>query len=249
MQLPKVFIPAEVTKPELARYSKNADEVFPFSFGLDYKQSWTVWMGLREFVQNAFDISTDPKSRNRLDTVDLKYDAKRKIGYIIDQGDGIKFRDMFLRESKGKTRWERRCLRGRFGEGMKYALIPLLREGHQVMVRTVGADYHFTAAPVGMEGEAFNLIHMIQTSNNNKKGTCIAISGVDPNDYKYRFVPFIERDAPEEILVKAVQGCEARHAIRGRIDRRGALYVRDIYVSPINSYYSYNFWFNNTKKS
>jgi hypothetical protein len=129
---------------------------------------------------------------------------------------------------------------------MKYALLPLLREKHQILIRTVGADYHFTSVVVGKKGEEFSLVHMLQTPNNNKKGTCIAISGVDPNDFKYRFVPFLEQDLPDSILLTAAQGCIARHALAVEVQKSGALYIRDIFVSKINSYYSYNFWFEDT---
>jgi len=250
MRLPtKFLLPTQITKSQLIKYSKNADEVAQLGFGLGYKARWTVWMGVREFVQNAFDIitSANPKSRNELDEVELKYDAKRKIGYIIDQGSGIKFKNMFLSENKGNE-WEKECLRGRFGEGMKYALLPLLRGGHQVLIRTVGADYHFASVAVGKKNEEFSLVHMLQTPNKNKQGTCITISGVDPNDFKYRFIPFLESDKPDAILLSTTDGCKARHALRVQIDQAGALYVRDIYVMKISSYFSYNFWFNDTTR-
>lgn len=253
MQLPKksdFLLPTHLTKKEFSKLKGQFNEIVQLGFGLEYKSRWDIWMSIREFVQNALDITTEmhrKKPRSNFDQVQLKYDAASQIGYIIDSGTGIKFRNMFLAERKGASSWENQCLRGRFGEGMKYALLPLLREGKQILIRTVGNDYFFSAVELGSDDDTFNIIHMFQKKNNVKSGTCVAIKGVDPNQYRDRFVPFLESDDPKSILLTRRDGpmdCQVRQVL----DRPGHIYVRDIFVMETQSYFGYNFWFQNPAK-
>lgn len=303
MILPTKFdLPIHLDSEALEKVRSEYLGIISMGFGIGFRSHWTVWMAVREFVQNAFDITYEMyETRESLASVRLDYDPRADVGYIIDKGTGIKFRHLFLDEQKGVSPWERRCLRGKFGEGMKLAIIPLLREGHQIIIRTIGFDYTFGS--VDMEGgeKNFSIIHMFRKRNDNKSGTCIAIKGVDPNVFRSNFIPYIQKEDPQRILLTIENDCKVRqillnsptetkllgaskklrrNAVSGgeakkkrerrkkkvakarlmkeaaRLERRrarrmsgaGNLFVRDIFVTKMNSFYSYNFWFANPAK-
>ena len=105
MQLPTSFnVPTRMTKSQLAKISQKATEVAQLGFGLNYKRKWTIWMAVREFVQNAYDVISERDFKNRasLAEVELKWDSKNKVGYIIDRGKGIKLKNLFLQEAPRK---------------------------------------------------------------------------------------------------------------------------------------------------
>lgn len=245
MQLPVIkdfLLPPTLTPEDFKKQQKKFDEVIPLGFGLTYKSRWDAWSSVREFVQNAFDITTETtkKSTNwRKDLaskVSLTFNKKLKIGYIEDAGSGIKFKNIFLAESKSQNDFSVKCLRGQFGEGMKFAIIPLLRDGHQVIIRTVGSDYHFSSVIKDAGKNQFDLIHVFRKTNNITKGTCIAILGLDPTIYKDNFFPFLSQ---KEILLTSSKEC----ATTAAIDKPGHIFIRDVFLVKLKAYYGYNFWF------
>jgi len=247
------ILPPQIKQQDIAGLKKQYGftEISQLGFGLAYKAKWDTWSAIREFVQNAFDvIAENHKDRKALGNVLLEYDARQKIGYIADDEGGIKYKNMFLAESKEESSIGVECLRGKFGEGMKFALIPLLRDGHSVMIRTVGFDYHFCSVLMG-QGD-FDLIHLFQLPNKVTAGTCIAIHGVDPTEYRNRFIPLRLAEYPEDLLLEAKTGCKVRQVLKSAQGRRGQapgtsgvgkFYIRDIYICEIDSLYDYNFWF------
>jgi hypothetical protein len=240
----KFILPPQISQKDIAGLKKQYGftEISQLGFGLTYKAKWDTWSAIREFVQNAFDvIAENHKDRKALGNVLLEYDARQKIGYIADDEGGIKYKNMFLAESKEESSIGVECLRGKFGEGMKFALIPLLRDGHSVMIRTVGFDYHFCSVLMG-QGD-FDLIHLFQLPNKVTVGTCIAIHGVDPTEYRDRFIPLRLAAYPEDLLLEAKTGCKVRQALKSDKSGVGKFYIRDIYICEIDSLYDYNFWF------
>jgi len=237
------ILPPQIAQKDLASYKKKYGftEIAQLGFGLTYKAKWDTWSAIREFVQNAFDVITENhRDRKKLSSVLLEYNASKNIGYIADDEGGIKYRNMFLAETKEQTTSGIDCLRGKFGEGMKFALIPLLRDGHSVIIRTVGFDYHFCSVLMGQDD--FDLIHLFQLPNKIKTGTCIAIQSVDPTSYRDNFVPLRLADHPEDLLLEDKAGCRVRQALK-KTGENGKFYIRDIFICEINSLYDYNFWF------
>lgn len=242
------LLPPQMTQTQLASFKKRYafTEIAQLGFGITYKSRWDTWSAIREFVQNALDVITERhKDRQSLSNIALEYTTG--IGYIIDNESGIKYRNMFLAENKERTMDGGECLRGKFGEGMKFALIPLLRDGHAVMIRTVGYDYHFSSVAMGEED--FDLIHLFQLPNKITSGTCIAISGVDPTEYRDRFIPLRLTHQPSDLLLEVNRGCRTRQILKkAEATGLGRFYIRDIYICEIESLYDYNFWFENPAK-
>jgi len=207
---------------------------------INYKLNWTEWYSIREFVQNALDAT---------ESVILLYEDTLKISYIADNGSGIILRHMFLGEQKGETEKEIHCLRGRFGEGMKLSLLPLMREGSRIIIRTVGTDYHFAAVERQDPKGNFHQITMFSRPNTITQGTVVAIENINCLPYRNNFAPMIAEDSPEVVIVTVKGGPEEYDdcKVRQVFDLPGRVYVRDIYVNTYDAFFGYNFWFDDTR--
>lgn len=208
---------------------------------LNYKMNWTEWHAIREFVQNALDAT---------EAVSLLFEDQQNISYIADNGPGIILRHMFLGEQKGETEREIHCLRGRFGEGMKLALLPLMRAGNRIIIRTVGTDYHFSVVERADPKGAFHQINMFSCDNNITRGTVVAIENMSCLKYRNRFAPMIVEDSPQAVIVSVKGGPEEFDdcKVRQVFNLSGQIFVRDIYVMTSDALFGYNFWFDDTRK-
>jgi len=167
---------------------------------LDFRTEWEEWEAVRELVQNAMDASP---------TIKLLYETPADISYIVDNGKGIIKGDLLLGETKRKTKFGIHCLRGTYGEGLKFGIIALMRRGHKIIIRTVDYDYHFSMQSIqefrgkGIEQEQHNYqqLHWFRKPNQVDKGTVIAVSGVNCLKYRNRFVPFVIEDQPDKLLL------------------------------------------------
>lgn len=208
---------------------------------LNYKMNWTEWHAIREFVQNALDAT---------EKVTLLYENQEQISYVVDNGSGIILRHMFLGEQKGETEREINCLRGRFGEGMKLSLLPLMRNGSRVLIRTKGTDYHFVAVERIDPKGVFYQINMLSQPNLVTQGTVIAIEKVDCLKYRNKFAPMLVEMQPESVLLTVRGGPEEYGdcKVRQVFNVPCQIFVRDIYVCSINAIFGYNFWFEDTRQ-
>lgn len=236
------ILPSVISEQDIDQYTRLGWKYRPTSILASYKENWTEWFAIREFVQNSLDET---------DGFEILYSTDENISYIIDEGSGIDIKDMFLGQQKGATEEEIHCLRGVFGEGMKLALIPLLNENKPVIVRTVGIDYLFTfIEEVSARKGAFKYIGIFTKPNRVSQGTAVAIKNTDCTKYLEFFAPTIAATDPEKILITVKGGyltewdeCKVRQAF----DIPGMIFVRDIFVQYSKSFFGYNFWFDSTR--
>ena len=157
------------------------------------------------------------------------------VRYYRDQGRGLGAESLLLRESKGQN-----DLRGRFGEGLKFACITAVRLGYTPHIESSNVVIEAYASPVTMGKVEANLLTFIyKEQTKSKVGTTITVEGYTGELFMGRFTQFI--GAPIFKNLKNI----------GRFDRQesiydspgGRLYVGDIYVRDIeDSEYSYNLW-------
>jgi len=217
---------------QLTAYKRKGWKVFQPGFDISYKSHWdTPWFFIREFFQNSLDehddagISIPPT---------IKLSTKGLV--IQDQGRGLGAESLLLRESKGE-----KDLRGRFGEGLKFACITAVRLGYIPVIESGSVIIRAYASPMTAGRIEANLLTFIyKEQNETRTGTTVTIEGYTGELYKDRFTTFLGKPIysnPESV---------------GRFDRReqiytspkGRLYVGDIYVRDLESPsdYSYNLW-------
>jgi len=248
----------------------------PANFTVDFRQNWTLWYSLREFVQNSLDATGTVE-------IDISKDSRgRVMTSIIDEGSGIGAKNLLLGQRKGtndqppaeKLR-DQYLLRGRYGEGLKYALIPLIRHQLPFMVRTVGFDFTAYVANrklFSMQKEDIEDIFYFLRPNKVTSGTTVAILGMDASaldlvehgvavrvDATKRF--FLPQSKNVIVQVPLPQprwggASEQEKVLRASVrravlrDEPGVFYVRDVYVTDRSKQekwaFGYNLWFDDS---
>jgi hypothetical protein len=193
------------------------------------RRKWDDWHMVREFVQNALDA---------VGKVDL-----RKVGntlIISDLGAGFDV-DAFV---IGGTTKDPFCTRGKFGEGLKYAICVALDKGYDLTILTKDNVLKFTTkvAP----GYTIPTLHMIRYKAKKPIiGTRVIINNYFGPDFRERFILYDGRDAYRirfMITDDRTQVCGPTGIFRKCImDPPRAVFVRDIFVEEVERMlFSYN---------
>ena len=177
---------------------------YPLSTG--YRKEWGDWEAVREIMQNAFDSDGE-----------VKMDFEDNTLTIQDSGNGFSLRHLLIGESE-KDGVE---TIGKFGEGLKFALLTLLRQNRDTLVRSNGLilkpELH----------EMFGVQTMritYKSASRPIKGTQIKVRGLEKS-YRDRFLSL----SKEENFVS-----------RPLLDQPGKLYIKGIYVTDIEAITGYN---------
>lgn len=105
-----------------AKLNMDSDKLlYPISMNYG-KKDWDIVAAIREFLSNMLDTKSE-----------YAYSYKDGFGYMSDKGKGLTKKDFIFGES---TRDNSQI--GQFGEGMKMALITMLRNNRRVEIATVG---------------------------------------------------------------------------------------------------------------
>ena len=140
-----------------AKLNMNSDKLlYPISMNYG-KKDWDIIAAIREFLSNMLDTKAD-----------YTYCYSNGFGYMSDKGKGLTKKDFIFGES---TRDESQI--GQFGEGMKMALITMLRNNRKVEIATVG----FTVLVEKVYSEDYDSEVMLLTfeDNNIQLGTTIKV--------------------------------------------------------------------------
>lgn len=198
----------------------------------------------------AFDITVDTV-RDRVMTI------------VTDEGAGFGAKALLLAARKATDARGRHLLRGQFGEGMKYAVLPVLRAGARVFIRTAGLDISFVEAPARLGGQELITVHILARANDVAQGTTVVIEGLDatrwedsvgePHDLRYRFVSWLQVNRPELVLATCPGGhgqqpdvsyeAYGDEKVRHLLDLPGWLFVRGIFVQKVEATFGYDLWF------
>jgi hypothetical protein len=172
---------------------------YPVSTG--YRSSWGEWEAVREIVQNAIDSGSKVSLR-----------IKEGVLTVRDFGAGFKLRNLLIGES-GK---DGVSSIGKFGEGMKFAFLTLLRMGCTVRVISNEIKLHpFLKETFGAETLSIKYSYVDEAFD----GTRVTIKGIS-NSYEDRFLT-LSNSWSDEILTDP--------------DKIGKLFVKGIYVRDIQS--------------
>jgi len=192
-------------------------------------RGWDDWHMVREFVQNSLDA---------VGKVDMA-----KIGdtlIISDLGAGFDV-DAFI---IGGTTKDPFCSRGRFGEGMKYAICVALNKGYDLTIITKDNVMKFRLKVA--KGYTVPTVHMIRYKTSKPiVGTRIIISNYPGPSFRERFILYDRNDAYRLIYIVTndrTRSCGPTGIFHQCImDPPQAIFVRDIFVENKDKMlFSYN---------
>ena len=186
-------------------------EEWTYPISINYRQSWGEWEAIREIVQNMMDSTGDFRI------------SREPTGLLLqDSGTGLRKKHLLLGVSEKEE-----GARGKFGEGLKLALVVLKRLGYDVTITS--NNLKIGIKTVEIEGETC-LKLIIDETPNDIVGTRIFIEGYYGETFEENFV----NNGNKNILYE----CKYGQIIDEEETR---LYVKDIFVCPLrDATYSYN---------
>jgi len=188
-----------------------------YPISLQYRKHWGEWEAIREIVQNSLD---ECESFEILQTDE---------GTVIrDSGSGLAVKHLLFGVSEKKSKDSR----GRFGEGLKIALVVLKRLGYDVTIRSNGLEVKTSTHEI--EGERC-LKLLYRKIDNHTDGTEVIIHGYKGSAFEDRFT----------INKTPVWRGTTIFGDKAEIyeEQPTRLYVKDIYVQDLpNAMFSYNLW-------
>jgi len=178
---------------------------YPISTG--YRANWGDWESVREIYQNAVDTGEKVKVTTGANSITIR-----------DYGEGFGLRNLIIGESSkdGVTSV------GKFGEGLKFALLALVRSGKTVEIST--GDLRIIPRLEDTFGANTLAIDYGPLPGTSIQGTKVKITGLTET-FPERFLP------PNRVL---------NFQDRVLADKPGQLFIKGIYVKNIESGYGYN---------
>lgn len=226
---------------------RGYDDAIEYGISVQYARTrqWGEWEIFREFMQNALDEEHYVKGE-----VPGEYLCRDEPGrtIIYDHGRGISVDNLLLGESR-KESWQR----GKFGEGMKLAMLGALVSGLRVTIRSRDKLIEPITVPrVYEDREVEILCACVKRGLQPITGTEVTIYGVEMcRRYERYVIQGIEPDPKCLLLSIRSNSREWRHVINKECtDGRGTIYLRDLYVARVrdifpdvrDSVYSYNLY-------
>ena len=173
-----------------------------------YRANWSDWESIREIMQNAMDSDAE---------VEMDFDTHNKELIVRDHGDGFELKHLLI----GETTKDGEATIGKFGEGLKFALLALVRNNRTCTVRT--NNLVIVPRLVEMFGQK-TLAITWKVVKNHFPGTEVRIKGV-PRSFRERFLSLNK----EENMINKVL-----------TNMPGQLFVKGIFVKEIDSIAGYN---------
>lgn len=188
-----------------------------------YLPGWDMYAGVRELIQNARDAEVQFGAKMTVEHV-YRVRDKRPVGALVITNEGTTMpKETFL---IGHTSKEGRSdLIGKFGEGLKFGCIALLRLGHTVKIRNGSESWN----PLIVRSERYDaevLAFDVADGNKNENRVCIEVLGIERDDWEKIQKKFLFLSPPEKNNIIEVYG--------GRIltssEECGNVYVKGMFV-------------------
>lgn len=231
-----VDVPAELHESALASLEAQGFTVIHSTETPTYRSEWGAWEAVRDLVQNALDETEDFQLYRRDSTL-----------YVGDQGAGFGIRAFLLGQPRPKPDWQR----GRYGEGMKLAIISFLRAGNPVSFETVGLEGAATFVTRRIAGEEVTTLAFLIRPGGRSSGTLFKVRNYTGDLYELRFTKKLLAPiarVPSAKLVRPIQRYNAIYAGSTKLPwlegptPPGWIYIRDIYMGDRATELTYNFW-------
>lgn len=159
----------------------------PLSIKVDYLPDWGVWEGIRELVQNGKDAEVQLEAP-------LKVTHKNQTLVIENEGAMMEREALLFGAT---TKDDRDDLIGRFGEGLKLAMLALVRAGRPIKIR-VGSEVWIPTIEKSDGFKANVLVVDIKGGNEAKKRVRAEIGGVTSVEWDAMRERFLFLSQPNE---------------------------------------------------
>jgi hypothetical protein len=208
-------------------------------------RKWENWEMFREIMQNALDEMHEVNNfRPHVYPCRVEFRGILPVTVIEDNGRGLGIHHLLLGTSEKKA-WQR----GKFGEGLKLALLAAAHRGIDVLIRSGDREIKPTFVTRDIEGVPVDIFCVCYKKELEPiSGTRVEIRGLNLcHVYKERFV----QGLPKECFKFTIE--YANNIWYDIIDKKctfneSFIYVRDIYVSTMRDaegkpgLYSYNLY-------
>jgi hypothetical protein len=177
-----------------------------YPVSVNYRENWGAWEAVREIVQNSLDSGAQAK---------MSF-SKGKLT-VTDKGEGFGLKNLLI----GESTKDGISSIGKFGEGMKFAFLVLLRINCTVKVLTNGLELKPRLKET-FETETLSIDY--KERKKSIQGTKVIIDGLD-QDYRHNFLSLdMSKNMQDKVL----------------LNHPGSLYIKGIYVKQIPAVAGYN---------
>ena len=205
---------------------------YELSIKATYLPGWGIYEGARELVQNARDAEVQYDAPMTITFAKRKRDGRETGAVVITNTGTVLPKEALLIGHTSKSGDQR--LIGKFGEGLKFGVLALLRCGVEIKIRN-GSEVWI---PSIQHSEKFNaevLVFNVTTGHKEENRVQFEIVGVDEEDWKHisERLLFIG-EYPEAIKVPG------GHVLISP-KYKGQIFVKGMFVSNTKSFFGYDF--------
>lgn len=200
-----------------------------------YLPGWGLYEGIRELVQNARDAEVQDGAKMKVEFVWRQRD-KRPVGTILITNEGTVIpKEAFLIGHTSKD--GRSDLIGKFGEGLKFGILALLRiRGIDIKIRNGDESWNPLICRSN-EYDAEVLAFDVASGNKYENRVQIEVIGVQPEDWAKIQEKFLFITPPHQATVINVDGGKVLISPQ----HKGQIFVKGMYVCTNSSlFYGYD---------
>jgi hypothetical protein len=189
-----------------------------------YLANWDLWSGIRELVQNARDAEIQDDAPMKVEYL-FRMRNKVPIGTIVITNEGTTIpKEAFLIGHSSKQ--NRSDLIGKFGEGLKFGILALLKiDGIEIKIRN-GAESWNPVICQSKDYDAQVLAFDVAEGNKFENRVQIEILGISSENWTQIKSRFLFLEQPEKESIVTVYG----GSILLEDKYKGMLFDRGIYI-------------------
>jgi len=205
---------------------------YELSIKASYLSNWGIYEGVRELIQNARDAEVQFNAPMTVKYAPRKRNGKNTGGIIILNEGTVLPKEALLIGHTTKEGDSR--LIGKFGEGLKFGVLALLRRGMEIKIRN-GSEVWI---PEITHSEKFNaevLVFNVTSGHKEENRVQFEVIGVDEEDWKDISAKLLFiGEYPERVEV-------AGGSILTSPDHKGKIFVKGMFVANTGSKFGYDF--------
>lgn len=200
---------------------------FDYPISLKYVTSWNITHALRELIANALDAEAQYGARK-----EILYNAGRKKLRIVNHGVTLDRTALLL----GGTDKEGQInLIGQYGEGLKLAMLVLLRNKLQIRIRNGREEDWIPSIRPSEKWGAEVLSVEIRKAGRQVENFEVVVEGLEPETWNEMKDHFLFMNPAKWLDFETGQ-------LLTDLDHKGKIYVRGVFVlNEPGYYYGYNF--------
>lgn len=192
-----------------------------------YLPGWDLWSGIRELAQNARDAEVEFSAPMKIEHV-FRIRNKEPIGTIVlcNEGATIPLEALLIGHT---SKADRSDLMGKFGEGLKFGILALLRLGLQIKIRN-GDQSWVPIITRSKDYDAEVLAFDVASGNKFENRVQIEVLGVTLQEWQNLQEKFLFLNPPSPESVIEVYGGKVLLSPQ----YKGKLFVKGMYVCKSN---------------